>query len=188
MSGQTEYAGIDYGLGRSNIDHTNGIRYGVISQHAVGQAWYDSSEAQYAGPNCPKCGDDARAHDSEKYDAGEYANYTEGPGCADYACDRCCYIFDSSEAFGDDPIGFTFEDSEYTLTAGEDGDIFVVKSPYYTHAQFCSPCAPGAGHLENPCEHGPRTYALGHEWFEDGKAPYPLFKVADDTEVVPDGN
>ena len=32
---KTDYVGIDYGLGRSNIDKATGIRYGVISQHSV---------------------------------------------------------------------------------------------------------------------------------------------------------
>jgi hypothetical protein len=50
---KTEYAGIDYGLGRANVDHETGIRYGVISQHTVGQAWYDSAEAEYGEPHCP---------------------------------------------------------------------------------------------------------------------------------------
>jgi hypothetical protein len=31
----TDYAGIDYGLGTTNIDETTGIRYGVISQHSL---------------------------------------------------------------------------------------------------------------------------------------------------------
>jgi hypothetical protein len=31
----TTKAGIDYGLGLSNIDRTTGIRYGVISPHSV---------------------------------------------------------------------------------------------------------------------------------------------------------
>lgn len=31
-----------------------------------------------------------------------------------------------------------------------DNDAFIIKSPYYTYAQFCSPCVPGAGNLDNP--------------------------------------
>ena len=40
-------AGIDYGRGQTNIDHKTGIRYGVISQNEVLQAWCDSSEPYY---------------------------------------------------------------------------------------------------------------------------------------------
>ena len=36
-------AGIDYGMGQSNVDHATGIRYGVIAQNNVGQAWYDAA-------------------------------------------------------------------------------------------------------------------------------------------------
>jgi len=39
--------GIDYSSGQANIDHTNDIRYGVISQHSVTQAWVDSSVPIY---------------------------------------------------------------------------------------------------------------------------------------------
>ena len=51
---ETNYKGIDYGLGKTNIDKTSGIRYGVISQHSVGQAWYDESEAYYGTPELIK--------------------------------------------------------------------------------------------------------------------------------------
>ncbi len=75
---------------------------------------------------------------------------------------------------------------EYKATqSGDDSDIFILKSPYYTRAQFCSPCAPGACYLTNPCEDGERAYCFGHDWFDDGKAPYPVFLVADDSEVLP---
>ncbi len=48
--------GIDYGNGLTNIDHSNGIRYGVIPANEVLQAWCDSSEPDYGEPHCPKCG------------------------------------------------------------------------------------------------------------------------------------
>jgi len=40
-------AGIDYGLGRNNIDLETGIRYGVISLNNVSSEWLDEFEAQY---------------------------------------------------------------------------------------------------------------------------------------------
>jgi hypothetical protein len=51
-------AGIDYGLGQSNIDRANGIRYGVISQHDVIEAWGDA-EAIYPCTECD-CSEDER--------------------------------------------------------------------------------------------------------------------------------
>ena len=54
---QTEYKGIDYGRGLTNIDTNNGIRYGVIAANDVGQAWFDESEANYYYV-CPYCDHD----------------------------------------------------------------------------------------------------------------------------------
>ena len=48
--------GIDYGCGMVNVDHATGIRYGVISQGSVLQAWADSAEPDYGEASCPKCG------------------------------------------------------------------------------------------------------------------------------------
>ena len=144
----TDYAGIDYGLGKSNIDIETGVRYGVINQRHVLQAWADNSEPYY--------GDEPEnEEDDDGYDCAEPISH-----------------FYSKD-------GFAAECSS------DDGDIFVTKSPFYTHAQFCSPCAPGAGYLTNPCKTGPKCYCFGHDWFEDGKAPYSVFRVDDGTFVYP---
>lgn len=184
----TEYAGIDYGMGRVNIDNDTGIRYGVISQHEVTQSWADSSEPDYGKPHCPKCGNEATAGESrnEQRENGvtcwtEHPEHTEDwecDGCGDYRCDDCEYLFDGDRAFRDEPLGFTLDDGEYLAEqSGDDGDIFILKSPYYTRCQFCSPCAPGAGYLMNPCEDGPKAYCFGPDWFEDGKCPYDVYSV-----------
>lgn len=176
-------AGIDYGMGRVNIDKGNGIRYGVISQHSVSQAWCDSSEAQYGEPHCSKCGNDAKnsadlPEESEEWEIARGA-------CSDYGCERCKYIFDACEAFGDEPIGFTYEGDGYRLEDCLDSDICVLKSPYYTLAQFCSPCVPGACSIESPDENGAKAYCLGHDWFESGEATYPVFSVETGEEIHP---
>jgi len=62
-------------------------------------------------------------------------------------------------------------------------DIFVTRSEYYTRAAFCSPCAPGACHLESPTPDGEKVFCLGPEWFEDEKPPYPVYRVSDDSIV-----
>ena len=59
----------------------------------------------------------------------------------------------------------------------------ILKSDYYTHAQFCSPCVPGAGNLDSPCDSGEKAYCLGHDWFEDGIAPYPVYRVSDNARI-----
>lgn len=206
-------AGIDYGMGKTNIDKETGIRYGVIPMHAVTQAWADSSEADYGNAHCPKCGNEAidydqipediesndycltckhchgnrfrggqnavvrdhRCHDCDCIEP-DWADWS-GEG-SDYACLECKYSFMSDEAFGDEPDCWYVDDGEIKATRRCPGDIFILKSPYFTHAQFCSPCAPGAGYLMSPCEDGPKTYCFGHDWFKDGKAPYPVFSVS----------
>ena len=175
-------AGIDYGMGQSNVDHATGIRYGVIAQGNVGQAWYDSAEPDYGEPTCPKCGNAAKDHDSFE---GDTDDYESGHGCSDFVCEPCRYVFDSQDAFGDEPVGWHVDEPGYELGTCLDVNIFVLKSPFYTLARFCSPCVPGAGDLDNPDDGGIKTYCLGHDWFESDKAPYPVFRVDTGEEVQP---
>ena len=168
--------GIDYSLGTANRDPTTGIHFGVIHAHAVGMFWYEDSTADYGPPRCPKCGEEVKKQPEDW--TGQ-----DDPGLP-YFCADCQYAFDSDEAFGEDPVAYYLDDGEYRAEQhGGDCDIFVMQSPYYTRATFCSPCAPGACSLSSPCEDGARAYCFGHEWFEDGVAPYPVYLVVDDTTV-----
>jgi hypothetical protein len=191
----TDYKGIDYSLGLgANTDTSNGIRYGVISQYSVGEAWYEDAEADYGKAHCPKCGNAAiptptRTVNGEHGVAIYYApkeawSAYEDHG-SEYACELCEYLFDSDEAFGDEPVSYYYQSDEYSLVDCLDTDIMVLKAPYYTYAQFCSPCVPGAGNLNAPCVDGVRCYCLGHEWFESQAAPYPVYCVDDDILVLP---
>lgn len=192
MSTNNENNGIDYGRGMTNIDKSNGIRYGVIPQNDVLQAWCDASESDYGDPHCPVCGNNAVDlcgesaklvdDDGEDIDADTLEQY--GHGCADYACPRCRHTLDGSDVFGDEPMGFNYDADGYTAECGDSGDIFITKSPYYTRAKFCSPCAPGAGYLRDATPNGVKTYCFGHDWFEDNQAPYPVFRVSDDAEMA----
>lgn len=143
---ETDYRGIDYGHGTSNINPDTNIRYGVMPVREVLQAWCDSSEPVY-----------------EELENQE----------------------DEDEIIDREPVAYRYEDDEYAAEQWEGVDIFVMRSPYYTHAQFCSPCAPGAGHLMHSCKDGPKTYCFGHDWFEDGVAPYPVFDVRTGKIVEP---
>jgi len=161
---KTNYFGIDYGMGTTNIDLETGIRYGVISMHEVAW-WAEESEAVYANA-CPFCG-----YENENYVAGEPC-----PVCKETAEDW----LDS------EPAAFTYEKDGYAAEQGANNtDVFVVKSPYFTHAQFCSPCAPGAGYVKNWTDPGvgAKTYCFGHDWFEGGKAPYPVYSVETGKQV-----
>jgi hypothetical protein len=191
------YAGIDYGRGISNIDHEKNIRYGVISQNEVLQAWADSSEPNYVY-YCPEC----------EREIGQEVPET---------CPDCGHEFDDGDFDMLEPVSWYVDDGEYTAECGDDGDIFITKSLYFTYAQFCSPCAPGAVYLMNPfkpvgevkeqlktvSEIAPNAYGeaykshaenagyakgycFSHDWFEDGKAPYPVFSVETGELVLPD--
>lgn len=174
------YVGIDYGrTSGTNRNSETGIHYGVISQHSVLQAWADSAEPDYGKPTCPKCGNDVVDYDDDKH--GEY----DGRGCCDYACESCERYYESCDAYGEEPIGWNYEGDGYILTDCLDSDIFVIDSPYYTFASFCSPCVPGAGDLDSPADGGAKTYCLGHDWFESGEAPYTVYSVATGEIVLP---
>lgn len=223
----TQNQGIDYGMGKTNIDQSNGIHFGVIHHGDVGAAWYESAEADYGKPTCPKCGNEAIELDAqttqlengvlvepiipENMEEWEYAEHE----CADYACEHCEYVFGSESAYNDEPLAFFIDDREYKAHHSDDGDIFIEKAPYFTYAQFCSPCAPGAGYLMNPfvnewensgteqsgvmpaedypqdykykagCAGFPKVYCFGHDWYENGKAPYPVFSVETGEIVKP---
>lgn len=178
------YYGLDYGHGQANIDIRNGIRFGVIDTYALGDAWYDEAEADYGVPTCPKCGGEFVDFDKDKHTPQECGLYV----CStEHFCESCEYAFASEESYSDEVLGYILENDEYKATSSPGGDIFVIESPYYTHAQFCSPCAPGACHLENPVDAGgPRAYCFGPEWFDDDNpCPYPIYRVSDDVCVAP---
>lgn len=196
----TMNAGINYGF-ITNCDLETGIRFGVMPQSYVLQAWADSSEGDYGDPTCPRCGSlAAEIADDEVYEQDWYDS------TADYHCPCCKYCFWSEDAFGDEPLGFEYHDEEYRCYAGEDGDIFIIKSPYYTYAQFASPCAPGACYLPNTfgnrrhCSLSgdayrqaaeafgfPRVYCFGFDWLDDDNdeiTPYRIFRVDNDEEIL----
>ena len=170
------YKGIDYGRGQTNRDMETGIRFGVIQADRV-PYWYEESEAQYGNPTCPKCGGVVVDYDDDEHNEYE----CEPNSCSDYTCEECEYVFDSQDAFPDEPYSFTYEKDGYLIEQSQDSpDLFILKSPFYTYAQFCSPCAPGAVYLETPISgkpEGNKGYCLGHNWFESGKAPYPVHRV-----------
>jgi hypothetical protein len=91
-----------------------------------------------------------------------------------------------------------YEGDGYQLHTDSYGDVWVMKSQFFTYAQFCSPCAPGACSLTNPLEFdgekpsekfqednwSNRAYCLGHDWYDDDQAPYPVFSVETGKRVI----
>lgn len=133
---------------------------------------------------------------------------------ANYPCDDCeAYDVENACCSQDDtecePTAHSIENGTYTASAGTDGDIFIIKSKYYTYAQFCSPCAPGACYLLNPLDmtddevahancrvpiSNPsefldnKCYCFGHDMFwdtETERAPYPVYSVETGELVTP---
>jgi hypothetical protein len=74
-----------------------------------------------------------------------------------------------------------YEDGGYKIFKARDGDLFIEKSPYYALRGYCSPCAPNACFLKTAGEE--KTYCLDASWFENEKAPYPVFSVETGKEI-----
>jgi len=184
--------GFDYGLGQSNIDWDTGIRFGVIPVGEVLEAWAMDSEMEYGPPACPNCGDLAILYDNEKHDDFEHSLYE----CHEFACENCERVFGSESAYPESPLAFYYESDGYrAYQDGNDTDIFVEKSLFYTWCRFCSPCAPGAGYLLDHMDEGEgiKAYCFGHDWFwgnadHPGRAPYPVYSVETGELVKPDNN
>lgn len=180
----TDYPGIDYsGPGSGvNRDPETGIRYGVIPVHELRAP--EEFVPDYGPPTCGRCGNELVEWDCEKHDEYDYADFH---GCCDFACEHCLKSIDSSDAYGDEPVSYVLDDGTYRAEIDSSGDVWVFSSPYYTRAQFCSPCAPGAGHLSSPCSHpdAPKVFCLGHDFFESGVAPYPVYDVVTGWTVAP---
>ena len=188
----TNYRGIDYsGInGTCNRDADTGIRYGILSANTpeLTEWLWESVESVYL-PYCPHCNeqldedwDGEHNQVAVAIDAVADEAYTDEE--LDDLCNPICPHCNSTIEDGEQWPDCAEPDSNILQGDGIEGfvdsnnDIWVTKSPYYTHAQFCSPCAPGAGHLKNPCQDGPKTYCLGHDWFGNNVAPYPVYYVA----------
>ena len=189
----TSYRGIDYSgpTGTCNRDPETGIRYGILSANSLelNEWFWESVESVYS-PHCGHCGGDL----DEGWD--EEASQTEALAEMDlteeqaedldcFVCPHCHQPIPDGEQYGDEPDGNVINEDGIEGFVDSSNDVWITKSPYFTYAQFCSPCAPGAVHLGNPLdetsdEYGEllsnRGYCLGHDWFQD-KAPYPVYSV-----------
>lgn len=160
MKEQTEYIGIDYGsYTGTNRNSRTGIHYGVISQNSV----------------MPEALDDILEHGVDSAWENAIADLKKEHGEGTEAYESA--VEEMGNQWETEFNNYVYERNGYKLTGCLQNDLFILDSPYYTHAQFCSPCVPGAGNLNHPCKTGPKTYCLGAGWFDDGKAPYPIYEV-----------
>ena len=198
---KTENKGIDYsGPGATcNRNVKTGIRYGIIPQHDVMAEALDDIfthgkdldfEAYIKG-----------AKDEIRRTLADYfSDYKRTSGNSPLDC-SVENAFDAiSDNLGDNyqsdgAARMEYEIDGYKLMTDGSGDLWVLESKFFTYARFCSPCAPGACHLDCPLDNTPipghkgqppndeslannRAYCLGADWFENEKAPYPIYSVA----------
>lgn len=171
------YPGIDYSLGRSNFDPKTGIHFGVISTHSLTE-WLDESiKYDYGDATCPDCGNPAVDACAAEIQSADCTADQSG----EWTCPNCQTVFESDHAYSDEPLDWSIDDGEYKVIDCLDSDAMILKAPYYTYAQYCSPCVPGAGNLDNPVsddDGGVKCYCFGHDWFDGDTAPYPVYSVA----------
>lgn len=159
------------GLIKVNRDEKTGIRYGVIPSAEVGQSWFDDSEPichSNGFAYCQGCGTEI----------GELDETEVGVLCPD-----CGKKWEENQR--EETSDFKYEGEGIRAFQFDGPDIFIELSPYYALCRFCSPCAPGAGYLLDSDDSGIKAYCFPHDWFEKGTAPYRVFRVEDDEEILP---
>jgi hypothetical protein len=182
----------------ANFDEKTGIRYGVISPYSISSNCdYDL----YEGPNSTDpYYERMRTEISLSVDnLMTDTDYVVSDDLKEQIKDMI--LQEQSDDYENPDGQMDYSDSEYDLhVSGDNFGIFVMRSPYYTYCRNCSPCAPGAGDLNNPVdpvnldlaqlEHiGAKTLCLGPEWFDKGddqyarKIPYRVFRVDNDQEA-----
>lgn len=175
-----------------NVDPANGIHYGCISQHSVNQESlsdifdngrnlsYESAQADFK----------ANLRATLKDYFSDYKFMKETSTLDD--CVEACYDAveqewnDGYEDSGESV--YLYEQDGYKLSTSPSlVAVFVEKSPYYTFARGCSPCAPNAGDLDNATaeDNGNlKTYCLGPDWFGDeSPIPYACYDVVTDKVI-----
>ena len=182
----TTYAGIDYGRGQTNVNIQTGIRFGVIPSNSCNP---DATEDIYQNGkdlDYEAYIDEAKAKLSQALSDyfNDYQHESGKPSKLDQA------VGDAFKAISDDLSDryegtgdctrMLYESDGYRIQTDGQGDLWVFESPFFTYAQFCSPCAPGACYLQNALDQpseANKCYCLGHDWFDDYKAPYPVYSV-----------
>jgi hypothetical protein len=176
-----------YCVRRSNFDIPTNICCGVIGQNAIKQGALNDFKVDFGDPRCPKCGRTV-ADITSSLDDETMLKTTQygGHGFVEYYCTTCDHTLDESDCLPDDSSGLKYTRNEYEIYC-LDSYLIIAESPYYMWGQVCSPCVPGAGCLETtsiPAKARAKCYCLGHDWFDDDIAPYPVFRVKDGKEEV----
>ena len=200
------------GSAAPNMDHESGIHYGVIPQNAVDDWSIDeiytdgrdlgyedalSEIKTYCNNAINAIADMQNIEDVIVSVRAWLSDYLDKDDIADISADITCGdITDGEELFNgiediiSDTLSIRDESGPYyyakdgvKVKTDSHGDLWVLKSPYYTECRKCSPCAPNAGYLTS--DGSMRTYCLPHDWFDGDKAPYKVYSVKDGSEVMP---
>lgn len=149
----TNYAGIDYGLGGTNIDKETGIRFSIIPQNYLND---DALDSIYNGRDL---GYESAEQEIKNKIRGAIEDYFSdwkdtngGKSRLDQAVEDAFDVLDGWAEGLECSGPYRYEKDGYILRTTDYNELWVLKSPYFTYAQFCSPCAPGACHLEHPLE------------------------------------
>lgn len=144
----------DYGNGLTNIDMSNGIRYGVISCNTPAYL-YEDMEMLYPPMEC-ECG------------------WVDKDNIYPDECPEC-----GAELEPDDmaeSIGWKIDDGTILAEDCLYNDAMILKSDWVAYVAWCSPCVPGAGDLDFPRELGQDgcwAYCLPKDYFDEQYAPCP---------------
>ena len=177
----------------ANYDEKTGIHYGVISPNNIsGDALNDICFGSNSTDPHYEAGKTELIDDLKRFCEDHYLNFDH--------IDEDQFIDQYSDQYENSDGQFDYEDSEYILhVSGDNFGIFVIKSPFYTFTRLCSPCAPGAGDLNNPAKidrrftdrsdpgftNGVETYCLPREYFDEySPIQYRYYNVSDDKEVL----
>lgn len=194
----------------SNRDLETGIRYGVIPFNDL----YNNAETFFEGAedldweaHVDKIRKDIRnaIADIIREEAG-----IDDDATIDEAAEEAFLAIEERmiDGYKNDTPRLQYVDDEYTIDKLDETDLFVAKSPYFTFAPECSPCAPGACYLRDGIteakgarqEYGAgqfvefatmngkelhKTYCLGHDWFDGEVAPYAVYSVETGKLLLP---
>jgi hypothetical protein len=173
---KTSYPGLDYSGPASTVnrDPVTGIRYGIISLRSLGEFAFEDIEQHGIDQDFEEFQQRIKAEiDSALRPVlKDYVLSSRIDKLIENAQDDA--LEEASDCYQQpsDWVRYHYERDGYVLQVTGDGNLFVIKSPFVTNAQYCSPCVPGAGNLDSPCDSGPECYALGLDWFDE-KNPCP---------------
>jgi hypothetical protein len=164
---------IDYSMGTANVDRETGIHYGVIPLNDLASHAFDEIQSNGVDEDHKDFMEQLKSDltSSIKSALEDYCK-ADFASIAEEVIDDLDLDYESTG----DCTRYSYEKDGTILSLCSDGDIFVIKSPYFAMCSFCSPCAPGAGHLRT--EGNVKTYCLGPDWFDsDNQIPYECFKI-----------